>query len=510
MAYIMKGRCKKMNKKYKKLLPIAAALALSIAGFPARQTHAETTLGSKLLVGYWQNFRNQAAVQKLRDVPAAWNVIDVAFGETGSDQCTVQFTPDSSVESDSDFSADVKTLQSKGKKVLLSLGGQNGVVRLPDSTSTQNFVNSLEKIIDKYGFNGIDIDLENGMVLNSGDTNFKNPTTPQLVNLISAVKALCSHYGSSFMVTMAPETAYVQGGYNAYGGSWGAYLPVIYGLKDNLTFIHVQHYNAGSGTGLDGKNYSQGTADYEVAMAEMLLHGFPIANNPNNTFPALRQDQVMIGLPACSAAAPSGGYINPTEMKKALDYLIKGISYGGTYKLVNATGYPNFRGLMAWSTNWDQTNNYEFTNNYRTYFDGIQPPPVTIPGVPTGLSATVKGTSEIDITWNSVSGATSYDIIIDGNIKTNVSSPYLHAGLSAESTHTYQVRAVNSVGASSWSSLISAKTNSISNIQPWAPNTTYKAGDLVTYNGITYMCRQPHTSLVGWEPPAVAALWQPI
>lgn len=104
---------------------------------------------------------------------------------------------------------------------------------------------------------------------------------------------------------------------------------------------------------MDGNNYNQGTADYEVAMADMLLHGFPIGGNANNLFPALRSDRVMIGLPAAPAAAPSGGYISPTEMKKALDYIIKGIPFGGKYKLSNESGYPAFRGLMSWSINWD-------------------------------------------------------------------------------------------------------------------------------------------------------------
>ncbi|GGH12933.1 hypothetical protein GCM10008013_05640 [Paenibacillus segetis] len=42
---------------------------------------------------------------------------------------------------------------------------------------------------------------------------------------------------------------------------------------------------------------------------------------------------------------------------------------------------------------------------------------------------------------------------------------------------------------------------------PWAPNTAYKTGDLVTYGTDTYSCVQGHTSLVGWEPPNVPALW---
>ncbi|HTX91625.1 MAG TPA: carbohydrate-binding protein [Anaerolineales bacterium] len=43
---------------------------------------------------------------------------------------------------------------------------------------------------------------------------------------------------------------------------------------------------------------------------------------------------------------------------------------------------------------------------------------------------------------------------------------------------------------------------------PWAPNTWYNVGDQVTYNGSTYQCIQAHTSLTGWEPPNVPALWK--
>ena len=45
---------------------------------------------------------------------------------------------------------------------------------------------------------------------------------------------------------------------------------------------------------------------------------------------------------------------------------------------------------------------------------------------------------------------------------------------------------------------------------PWAPNVSYAVGDTVTYNGTTYQTIQAHTSLVGWEPPNVPALWGPV
>ncbi|GIG56647.1 hypothetical protein Lfu02_10190 [Longispora fulva] len=41
----------------------------------------------------------------------------------------------------------------------------------------------------------------------------------------------------------------------------------------------------------------------------------------------------------------------------------------------------------------------------------------------------------------------------------------------------------------------------------WKAGTAYKTGDRVTYNGVSYTCRQPHTAIVGWEPPNVPALW---
>jgi len=44
----------------------------------------------------------------------------------------------------------------------------------------------------------------------------------------------------------------------------------------------------------------------------------------------------------------------------------------------------------------------------------------------------------------------------------------------------------------------------------WAAGVTYSTGDVVTYNGAEYECRQGHTAQVGWEPPNVLALWLPL
>lgn len=45
--------------------------------------------------------------------------------------------------------------------------------------------------------------------------------------------------------------------------------------------------------------------------------------------------------------------------------------------------------------------------------------------------------------------------------------------------------------------------------EPWQPHTAYQVGEVVTFDGQQYACRQSHTSLPGWEPPIVPALWLP-
>lgn len=141
--------------------------------------------------------------------------------------------------------------------------------------------------------------------------------------------------------------------------------------------------------------------------------------------------------------------------------------------------------------------------------DNNPTPAPTAPAVPSELSAAASNQSSINVSWNASSGATGYDLKVDNNIISNVTSPYVNSGLTENSTHTYAVRAKNANGTSSWSNSTSATTKASSNptTGSWAPNTAYKVGDIVSYNGKNYKCIQAHTSLVGWEPSNVPALW---
>lgn len=47
-------------------------------------------------------------------------------------------------------------------------------------------------------------------------------------------------------------------------------------------------------------------------------------------------------------------------------------------------------------------------------------------------------------------------------------------------------------------------------IAEWAVGVAYAVGDVVTYQGSRYECRQAHTAQIGWQPPNVLALWLPL
>ncbi len=333
-------------------------------------------LPRRLLIGYWHNFDNGTGFIKLRDVSPDWDIVDLAFGEPVSGSTSqIGFTPFTGT-STAELQSDVKILHGRGKKVLLSVGGQNGHVVLNNATDKQSFIDSVTSIIQLYGLDGLDVDFEGQSVsLNAGDTDFANPTTPLVVNLIAALRAIHDRIGPSFVLTMAPETFFVQVGFQFYGpnnnGSdprTGSYLPVIHGVRDILTVLHVQDYNSGPVTALDGRFYNMGNADFHVAMTEMLLTGFSVANT-GKFFPGLRPDQVAIGLPA--AVNAGNGYTSDAAVEQAFDYLVKGRSFGGQYVLRNAGGYPTLRGLMAWSINWDAFTSFDFSKTHRAYLNGL-------------------------------------------------------------------------------------------------------------------------------------------
>ncbi|MBC7273554.1 MAG: carbohydrate binding domain-containing protein [Streptomyces sp.] len=292
----------------------------AVTGTTTTNPGGGTGVPKHALTGYWQNFNNGAAVQRLSDVQAQYDIIAVAFADATATPGAVTFNLDSAGLGGytvDQFKADIRAKQAAGKKVIISVGGELGTVRVNDSASATNFADSVYALMQEYGFDGVDIDLENGL----------NATY-----MSQALRSLSAKAGPSMVLTMAPQTIDMQ-------STSGAYFQTALNVKDILTVVNMQYYNSGSMLGCDGKVYSQGSVDFLTALACIQLEG------------GLAPSQVGIGTPASTRAAGSG-YVSPTVVNNALDCLTRGTNCG-SFK--PSRTYPDLRGAMTWSTNWDAT-----------------------------------------------------------------------------------------------------------------------------------------------------------
>ncbi len=285
-------------------------------------------LPKHILTGYWQNFNNGAKVLSINDVPKSYDLICVSFADATGTPGAVTFNLDPSLGfSEAQFIQDIATAKARGQHVIISVGGQNGTISVSDSTSATNFANSINTLMDKYGFEGVDIDLENGV----------NAT--YMAQALRAIK-------SGAIITLAPQTIDMQ-------TTGTEYFKLALSIKDILTVVNMQYYNSGSMLGYDGKVYSQGGVDFLTALAAIQLEN------------GLRPDQVGLGLPANTTGAGSG-YVDPSIVNNAMDCLSTGSNCGSFHAPKN---YPGLRGAMTWSINWDASNGYKFANTVRTKLD---------------------------------------------------------------------------------------------------------------------------------------------
>ncbi len=303
------------------------------------------------LIGYW------TGSHPLPQVSPQWDVIIVAFAvpDHNAPEGTMSFRVPGIYDAGR-FKGDIASMQKQGRKVMISLGGGGQHFTLADPNRVPNFVASVTRIVADYGFDGIDIDFESpSLSIDPGDTDYRHPTTPSIVNLISAMRQLHDHFGPRFMISLVPEGTQIPSGYPSYGGQFGSYLPITYAIRDILSFIDVQDYNTPPLLGLDGEIYQPGTVDYHAAMTELLLHGFNVGGDPKQFFAPLPASQVAVGFLT--------GDTRPPIVNQAMDYIITGRAPAGTtYKLLAPNGYPGMIGAMFWTIDADRRGDYNFSN----------------------------------------------------------------------------------------------------------------------------------------------------
>lgn len=316
-----------------------------------------TSANGHVLIGYWTGSSRGGTSFPLRDVSPQWDVIIVAFAtpaQKGPEGALV-FNPPQGISSN-DLKTDIARLKNQGKKVMISLGGGGQYFTLDDPNSIPIFVSCVRKIVKEYGFDGIDLDFETpSLMITPGDTDFKHPTTPSIVNLIAGLRQLRRELGPELMISLVPEGPQIPAGHLTYGGQFGSYLPIAYGIRDILSFMDVQDYNTPPLEGLDGEIYQAGSVDYHAAITELVLRGFNVGRSSTEFFPSLPQRQVAVGFLT--------GETTPDIVSQAMNYIIRGQTPPDiTYKLRKPGGYSGMIGAMFWNIDDDQRQHLRFSN----------------------------------------------------------------------------------------------------------------------------------------------------
>ncbi len=312
--------------------------------------------GKKILMGFWHNWpagpsdgyqRGQFANIALENVPKEYNVVAVAFMKGSGIPTFKPFNV-----SDAEFRRQVGVLNSQGRAVLISLGGADAHIELR-AGQEQPLANEIIRLVETYGFDGLDIDLEQSAI----DFAANKTVLP------AALKLVKDHYagqGKHFIISMAPEFPYL-----TTSGKYIGYLQALEGYYD---FIAPQFYNqGGDGVWVPEANNGNGAwiAQNNDAMKEDFLYYLTESLvTGTRGFTKIPADKFVIGLPSNVDAAATG-------------YVIDKSVVGNAMKRLAIKGHP-IKGLMTWSVNWDNGTskdrvpyNWEFSRRYGQLIHGV-------------------------------------------------------------------------------------------------------------------------------------------
>jgi chitinase len=302
----------------------------------------------KVLQGYWENWDGAAngvhpplgwiPITDSRIGAHGYNVINAAFPVIRSDGTVLwQDGMDATVKVPTP--AEMCQAKAAGLTILMSIGGAAAGIDLSSTAVADRFIATVVPILKAYNFDGIDIDIETGLV---GSGNINQLSTSQ-ANLIRIIDGVLAQMPANFGLTMAPETAYVTGGSVTYGSIWGAYLPIVKKYADNgrLWWLNMQYYN-GSMYGCSADSYAAATVRGFTVQTDCLNRGLVV----QGTTIRVPYDKQVPGLPAQPGAG--GGYMSPSLVAQAWNTYQNGL-----------------KGLMTWSLNWDGSKGWTFADNVR-------------------------------------------------------------------------------------------------------------------------------------------------
>jgi chitinase len=309
-------------------------ITLALAAFCSAAVTKPT--GQKI-VGYWGCFPGNLPTrldQLETAINKGYNVIIYAFylvdkdGGLYQDPGSMAAPAKNTIHANREFS------------YLISLfGGQNGAaptLTLSADAWALNMFNNFKRLHEMYGFDGIDIDLENAW----------GGTGDRVACALRTFFKLMHNAG--FVVSMAPQTTAVYPGIGYGTGSWNSYVPLLdSSIIDYVDIVAIQLYN------------NVIPFDDPAAYTDALVKGFQVTGCPTcdgtvTGYVKVPACKIAHGWPSTVGAAPSGCPGLPFPGDKcpygnALQNLYKGSA--------SLTGTA---GMMTWAIEWDEKDSWKF------------------------------------------------------------------------------------------------------------------------------------------------------
>jgi tetratricopeptide (TPR) repeat protein len=144
---------------------------------------------------------------------------------------------------------------------------------------------------------------------------------------------------------------------------------------------------------------------------------------------------------------------------------------GNPLNALGSAAVDGWTGLKTW---------YKAGSEYTSLEDTI-----TLPASPSGLTATPVSASQINLSWNSVTGASSYNVYRStsqvgpySKINNCTANSYIDSGLTANTSYWYRISAVNNAGEGNFSISVGAPTQAtleiyLNNAKTFYSNSQY-------------------------------------
>lgn len=261
------------------LLAGAALLAGMTTGTSAASTSAAPRKTGPITVAYVEvNNNSMLNVGKYELAQGGGNVFDIGVifaaninYDTATKSAYLYFNPN--VQNVLDHvSTQVRPLQAKGIKVLLSILGNHqgaGFANFPSQQAAAAFAKQLSDAVTKYGLDGVDFDDE---YAEYGTNGTGQPNASSFVHLVTALRAamptkLISLYNigpaaSRLSYGGVDITSKFNYAWNPYYGTWG--VPNIALPKSGLSpaAVQIAATSAGTAAGLAQRTVSEGYGVY--------------------------------------------------------------------------------------------------------------------------------------------------------------------------------------------------------------------------------------------------------